>query len=256
VSEFANRHGTGALRRGHVLTAPDASTVVAAMEDEMHRFELVLRHDGRVVTAMEGVAVRWPWSPCVESPAALRAIEGMPLSTRPSAIGRFTDARQQCTHQFDLAGLAVAHAARVSRGGASIRRYDAVVPDWFEPPYTAVLHRDGAPQLAWTLAADAIASPAPFTGLGLRSRFIEWCEANLDDDLAEAAMLLRRAVWISPARRLDLEAFAMAGQSHLREGVCFTAQPQRLAIASRNRGSLRDYGTSPAAVLADFPRLQ
>jgi hypothetical protein len=39
----------------------------------------------------------------------------------------------------------------------------------------------------------------------------------------------------------------------LKPGVCFTSQPQRLAIARRNRNSLRDYGTRPDALLADFP---
>ncbi|HEV8296202.1 MAG TPA: hypothetical protein VGQ20_02865 [Acidimicrobiales bacterium] len=250
----ARRHGDGALRRRHIVTVPDARTVVAGMEDEMHRFELVLRHDDQVVTAIEGTPVRWPWSPCLDSPAALHAVEGMPLTTAPAAIGRFTDARQQCTHQFDLAGLAVAHAARTARGGEPVRQYDAVVPDWVDPPYTASLQRDGVDVLSWTLGADAITAPEPFAGLPLRGRFIEWCEANLDDDLAEAAMLLRRAVWISPARRIDLEGCATANDSALREGVCFTAQPHRIAIAVRNRGSLRDYGHTPDALLSDFPR--
>jgi hypothetical protein len=240
------------MRRRHVLLARDASTVVAGMEDEMHRFELVLHHDGTRVTAVEGRAVRWPWSPCLESPVALEALRDMPLSTAPSAAGRWTDARQQCTHQFDLAALAVAHAARHAAGGAVRRTYDAVVPDWFEPPYSAVLWRDGSELLRWEVGDDTILGPAPFEGVPLRKRFIAWCEDRLDDDLAEAATVLRRAAWISPARRLDLEGCATASESSLQPGVCYTAQPQRLGIARRNRGSLRDYGNDPEALLAGF----
>jgi hypothetical protein len=36
-------------------------------------------------------------------------------------------------------------------------------------------------------------------------------------------------------------------------GVCYASQPQRLAIGFRNRKSLRDYGTHPEDLLADFP---
>ena len=251
---LANRHGSGSLRRAHALVAHADGRVVAGMEDEMHRFELVLHHDGQRVTRVDGRAVRWPWSPCVESPEALREIVGMPLSTRPSAIGRWTDARQQCTHQFDLAGLAVAHAARYVAGGAAARRYDAIVPDWFTPPFDARLWRDGVEMLTWRVGAEAIESPEPFVGVSLRGRFIDWCEENLEHDIAEAAMVLRRAVWISPARRVDLEACATALESHLTPDVCYTAQPQRLSIATRNRGSLHDYGNDPDALLAGFPR--
>ena len=52
----------------------------------------------------------------------------MPLS-RPLHRGRgaWTDPTLNCTHQFDLAGLCVAHT-RAACGGAERRQYDVEIP--------------------------------------------------------------------------------------------------------------------------------
>lgn len=249
------RDGSGAFHRRHELLAVDDTTVVAGIEDDMHHFELTLRHDGQRVTAVEGRAVRWPWQPCVESPGALQALVGVPLDPFPAAIGGWTDARSQCTHLFDLAGVAVAHAARSVTGGAAQRSYLAVVPDWFEPPYVAWIERDGREVLRWTIGASSTiaAGPEPFPGVRLNRRFVEWCREHLDHDTAEAAFLLRRAAWMSPARHIDLEAIPMIEGSRIAPGVCFTSQPGRIEIARRNRNSLRDYGSTPEQLLSGFP---
>jgi hypothetical protein len=246
------RDGSQAFHRRHELRALDGTTVVAAIEDDMHHFELTLRHDGRVVVGAEGRAVRWPWAPCVDGARAIDALVGMPLDTSCSAVGAWTEATGQCTHQFDLAGLAVAHAARHTAGGAPVRSYLAVVPDWQQPPYQAWILRDGVEVLRFTIGERAIEAPDPFTGVALNQRFIQWCNEHLDDDTTEAALLLRRAAWMSPARHIDLESFDTIGESMVKAGVCYATQPQRIELGSRNRNSLRDYGTRPDALLADF----
>ena len=231
--------------------ATDAHTVEAGIEDEQHHFRVRLHHDGERVTGVEGRAVRWPWAPCAESPAALEAAVGVALTTDPTALGRHTPARLQCTHQFDLLGLAIGHAAAVAAGARPSRRqYDAAVPDWRDPPFTAELQRDGHVVLRWTCDASTIVQPTPFAGVSLREKFIEWCAASLDTDTAEAALVLRRAVWMSPSRLLDLEACDDALESALRPGVCFTAQPERIRVALRNRDSLRDFGSSAGGLVA------
>jgi hypothetical protein len=247
------RDGTGAFHRRHELRAVDDRTVVAGIEDDMHRFELTLRHDGVVVTAVEGRAVRWPWAPCVEAATVIDAIVGLPLSRSCSAVGAWTDATSQCTHQFDLAGLAVAHAARHVAGGAVARSYLAVVPDWQRHPYDAWILRDGVEVLRFTVGERCLEAPEQFAGVALNQRFIQWCGEHLNDDATEAALLLRRAAWMSPARHIDLERFPMIGESRVKPGVCFATQPERVAIGFRNRNSLRDYGDHPQDLLADFP---
>jgi hypothetical protein len=247
------RDGSEAFHRRHELRAIDERTVLAAIEDDMHHFELTLRHDGHVVTAVEGRAVRWPWAPCVEGARVIDALVGLPLSPSSSAVGTWTDASGQCTHQFDLAGLAVAHAARHAAGGAASRSYLAVVPDWHEHPFDAWILRDGVEVLRFTVGSRALEAPEAFAGVALNQRFIQWCASHLDDDTTEAALLLRRAAWMSPARHIDLEAFAMIADSMVKTGVCYATQPERLEIGRRNRHSLRDFGTHPQDLLADFP---
>jgi hypothetical protein len=252
MSAYAHRHGTGSFRRRHLLVAVDDHTVAAGIEDEMHHFELRVHHDGAVVTDVTGTPIRWPWAPCYDSPTALRDLVGLPLAATPAEVARFTDVREQCTHQFDLAVLAAAHAARVAAGGERRRDYVTEVPDWHQVPVTARLWRDGELLLDWVCDYETVTEPEQFRGLPTRSGFFHWCAAHLETELTEAAQVLRRSVWMSPARHLDLEAFDDATQGHLKAGICFTGTPERLPVAFRNRGSMRDYSTSPAALLTGF----
>jgi hypothetical protein len=252
MSAFANRHGTGSFRRRHLLVAVDDFTVAAGVEDEMHHFELTVRHDGSVVTAVGGTPVRWPWSPCYDSPNALAALVGLPLTATPADIAAWTDAREQCTHQFDLTTLAISHAARHVAGGANRRDYVTEVPDWNEAPFTARLWRDGDLFLDWTCSRETVLEPEQFRGAPLKQRFFAWCANNLDSDTAEAAQMLRRAVWLSPARKVDLEDMDDATESGLALAICYTSQAERMPVAIRSRNSLRDFSTSAAPLLATF----
>jgi hypothetical protein len=240
-----------------VLDAPAPFVVDAAIEDEQHHFRLRLSHDGSSVTGVSATAVRWPWSPCIEASSALSAAVGVALSADLGALGRWTPARQQCTHQFDLLGLAMTHAAALSQvvgvpARSARRQYDATVPDWSAGPCSAFLARDGVRILTWSIDRDTIVSPEAFAGAKLRDRFIDWCVESLSLDDAEAALVLRRAVWMSPSRHLALEACDTAIEGRLAPDVCFSAQPARIEVAVRNRGSLRDFGASADPLLADL----
>jgi hypothetical protein len=251
-SPTANRHGNGSFRRRIIIVTLDERTVAAGLEDEMHHFEVRVHHDGVRVLSVEGVARRFPWMPCADSPKALAAFEGLELTAQLSSIVRWTESRFQCTHQFDLVTLAVAHAARAITGGEQMRTYDVVVPDFWDPPFTATVSRDGAQLLTWQVGLEEIIGPDPFTGVPLRGRFLGWCEAHLDPELTEAAFVLRMGARLSWARRLDMDADPDAIRGGLIEGWCYTAQPERIHVAFRNRNSVRDYGNHPEAPLAGY----
>ncbi|MCB0995257.1 MAG: hypothetical protein KDB21_09220, partial [Acidimicrobiales bacterium] len=212
-------------------------------------YECVLHHrDGRVA-GWDVDPLRTPWSPCAGSATQLDELIGTPLSTSTLASAAGLDVRQQCTHLFDLALLTISHAAR----GIAERHYDATVPDWTEPPFAATLDRDGRRMLRWELGTTAeITAPPGFAGVSLRGGFLAWSEQRLHPDLAEAAQVLRRAVWLSPARLIDLEGCDDAIESSLTPGVCWTAQPERITLAPRVRHSLRDHGPSADGMLAGF----
>ena len=213
------------------FTAPDAHTVEASIQDHQHHFEVTLTHDGDVVTSLSPRAVRWPWSTCAEAGRALDELVGRPVHELP----RVDDAGLHCTHQLDLASSAV----RFAGSGLAQRAFDVTVTNWGTPDGHAVIERDDGLRLVWRLDGLTITSPAPFAGQSIGAGFARWATAELDPDTAEAALILRRAVWVSPMRTLDLDALDVAGDSGLREGACYTAQPGRLDTATRNQGMTR-----------------
>jgi hypothetical protein len=162
----------------------------AELEDDLHRFAVIIVHDGVRVRAIHGLPIRVPWSLCPQAAAAFDDLVGMPLSAHPLAVFRHTDGSQQCTHMLDLAGLAIAHAAR----GTRLRQYDVEAPYVEERGRAAwrcgatarrranpALDHDGATQLA----------PQAFAGRDIK-RLPPWAgSAFPDPDDYEAIILLR-----------------------------------------------------------------
>jgi len=231
------------------MRALDPNTVEAALEDDFHQFTVVVRHDASVVTGISATAGRWPWSTCPDAGAQLEQLVGMELSPRCTAVAEIADPRWQCTHQFDLAGLAVAHATRDTPD----RQYDIEVPPAeADGQRTVQLSRDGARLLAWTITYGAgLSAPAPFTEAPWRGGFIKWADATFGPDAAEAAIVLRRACDIGMGRGMDLEGYRTAEElADIMTGVCYSMQPAIMPVAFRNIGSIRDFADHPEALLS------
>jgi hypothetical protein len=228
----------------------DDTSVDAALEDDFHHFGVTVTHDTERVTAVEARSVRWPWSTCPDAGARLAELVGMALSPRCTAVAAVADPHWHCTHQFDLAGLAVAHATRSER----TRQYDVEVP-----PVDATgsrrprLWRDGDLVHEWTLSFGAgLVAPAPFTDAPWRGGFIKWADASFAPDGAEAAIVLRRACDIAMGRGMDLEGHARADElAGVMTGVCYTMQPEIMGAAERNVGSIRDFADAPDDLLTE-----
>ena len=237
------------IYRRHIRLDAHGRQVAGELADDAQHFRVRLRHDGARVVSLDGEAVRHPWSTCAEARDPLRELEGMRLSPRCTAVGEVSNARLHCTHWFDLAGLAVAHAA-VARAS---REYRCAV--WGAPGeiVDATLERDGEPLLHWRLDGMTIRAAAPFDGRSLKDAFQSWAEAELEPDLAEAAIVLRRASYISPVRFFDLDQYDLPGQVTPIAGQCFTYTDGNAQRATRQRGSKRDYTHRPEALLAEAP---
>ena len=224
--------------------------VTAELEDDFHHFRVTVAHDGERVTGVRGTGVRFPWSTCPLAADQLAPLVGMPLSIRSTAVGDVVGARDNCTHMFDLAGLAVAHAAR----GGGPRQYDVVVSDPVDDRRQVTLDRDGEPLLAWTVDRHTILQPSPFAGQALRGGFLAWAEATLEPDTAEAAIVLRRACHIAHGRMQDLDVYDDAGPLlPVMSGACFTFQPERAPVARRMKGTIRDFTDGAGPLLAPQP---
>jgi hypothetical protein len=236
---------SGAYRRSIMVVASQGA-VTSELEDDFHHFRVTITHDGERVTGVEAEGVRFPWATCPIAAQELQPLVGMALSTRSTAVGDVVSARDNCTHQFDLAGLAVAHAAR---GAPGARRYDITVHDPVDRRRQAGLvrsGREGGLTLDWIVDDNTILAPSELAGRPLRGGFLEWAEQTLGADEAEAAIALRRACYIAFGRRQDLDVFDDAVPLlGIMSGSCFTFRPERARSARRIKGSVRDFTAEP-----------
>jgi hypothetical protein len=233
---------SGLRRRIRLIPAP--GRISAGLEDDYHHFEVRLSHADGVITAADAEAVRFPWSTCG---GASELLVRQSVGKRLQAIAAL-DAHAHCTHLFELAVLAAAHARDTSP-----TQFDMFVADRVDTRTYATLSRDGAPLLRWDLTGLSIDAPSDWAGRDLRKLSV-W-RAQLSPEQAEQAGLLRRAVHISGGRNLTLDqmpqrAGDVGGGS--RTGACFTHQAECAAIAVRTDGWRRDFSTTPEDLLRDF----
>lgn len=237
-------------RRIRIVTlAP--GVVESDLEDDFHHFVITLRHDGERIVSVEAKSERWPWSTCPDAAAPLRRLAGMPLAPRFTAAGRWTDPKQNCTHQFDAACHAITHAA----WKRTERVYDLEVP--CRDPDTGASHCrlwvDGEPSLDWDVTWEGItAARPPFDGAPWKGGFMSWADEHLPEDDAERAITLRRACDIGMGRGMDLDAIAKASDlPRSMAGVCHSMQPGVIEVAFRHVGSIRDFAAAPELLARD-----
>lgn len=211
----------------------DSGEVRAALEDDYHHFRVRLVLHNQKVAEAHAEALRTPYTLCKESVSQIAEICNTPILQVAHDITRATDARLQCTHQLDLAGLALATASRELQH----QRYAIEVPR-HEAGFTQPrLWRNGVEILHWEVQDNIITSPSPFCDRPLIQGMAAWAIANLDRETAEAAMVLRRCTLISLGRlrNLDLETHAHDW------GRCYVQQPERAFNAKRVIGSTLDF---------------
>jgi hypothetical protein len=245
----------GAYRRRIVLQAAGLR-VFAALEDDFHHMYALIEHDGTRVTSVTGKTLRIPRSSCPGAVARLQEFVDMPLASAARGI----DPHLQCTHLFDLARCAMAHALRGARGGR--RQYDITVTDRVGDLSFARIARDGRSVLEWTLdKARAVAAPAQFVCDSLFGK-VDW--KHFDPDTLDAAMLLRRAVWISHGRvpkEVLRAARAKAKSGPMTPtwmptnlaGACYSFQPDIHASSVPQLESVLDFSDREEELLAELP---
>ncbi|MDR3417293.1 MAG: DUF2889 domain-containing protein [Nevskia sp.] len=226
------------FRRRIRITA-GAGWVRGEVEDDFHCMQVTLRHAQGVVTAMEPVMERAPWTTCPGAVAQLSAtFAGIELD-RFALRGAKSE---NCTHLHDLALLAVAHA-----GDIEPIVYDILVSDPVDGWRDIELRRNGVPLLGWIERNGVITEPAELSGRRL-DQLRPWIE-SLDPARQEAARLLRWGAILGHGRTIPMER-----QSDARRMPpnCYTFQPQRVAAATRC-GAIRDFSRGPAKPLDRAP---
>jgi len=219
----------GFWRRFRIAPAP--GRVYGELEDDFHCMSVDIAHDGRVATAVHAGQSRAPWSTC---PGAVEVCErtftGIALAEFPARV-RVKAAN--CTHLFDLAVLAAAHA----RDTAALQ-YDIRVADPVGGERSAVIYRDGEELLAWRDAGATVVAPAAIAGT--RVKDLDAWIATLAPPLQEAAKLLRRASLIAHGRTIPM---ARQSDASRLPPVCYSFQPER-AVVARRIGASRDFSVA------------
>jgi hypothetical protein len=215
----------------------------AALEDDFHHFRVEVTSAHGQVSSIEAASPRRPYTLCAQAAGQLQALVGMTLTQTAHEVTRITDASEQCTHLFELSGLAIATAAR----GTLRRQYDIEVPMRVNDRTHSTLARDGVLLLEWNVLGTVIQGPPPYAGIDLFHGMARWALTTLSGEEAEAALVLRRATGIAKGRGMNLDA-----QVHARpNGNCFAQQPVRAEQAIRIVGSTLDFATRPADLCAD-----
>lgn len=200
--------------------------VMGRVSDNVHDFAVTLSHDGTQVTDVVGEAIRFPWTTCPVGIERLRLLVGTPVANH----GRIkVDQTQQCTHMLDLARLALAH---VLRGGD--RSYSVAIEAKPDPAAChATISRDGERVFEWHVINDVIVSPPPFSGHVTSGRAVWVPAVETDDDLREAALIIRRCLIVFRGRRRVTPSTFRASVLTELAGVCVSFQPDRVGDAVR-----------------------
>ncbi|MBW8784363.1 MAG: DUF2889 domain-containing protein [Novosphingobium sp.] len=196
-----------------------------------------LYHDGRTITSVEPAMERWPWTTCPGAEAVLReTFTGVELWAAARRGGKTAN----CTHLYDLAVFAAAHASDTA---STI--YDMAVSDPVDGEIIAELSRNGKPMLRWVLRDDRLQEPPFLAGKHLRE-LREWI-ATLPADEREAARILQWGGILAHGRAMALDFLSdPAG----RPPSCYTYQPENAAGTVRI-GEIIDFSRAARQPLAD-----
>jgi hypothetical protein len=222
--------------------APQPGVTRAIVLDPFHHFRVELSHDGDRITAARSDTIRAPYDLCPMAEQRLSDLIGTPLTEEILQVMRVTDPRQQCTHQFDIAALAIAAAAR---GQAASYRMTITTP--LARRHVATLEKDGQKALRWYVDGTRIRSDGSSGEVDLERGFTGWAAAVLSDERLEQALILRRAWFISQ----KLGRASGSRVSAPETGGCWVQQPGRATEARRIHNLIELRGDKPGLDAAD-----
>lgn len=206
--------------RRRMRVEPGQGAVRAAVEDDYHCMHVVLHHDGARIASVDAAMERAPWTTCPSAPDQLRETF---VGAELAEVAARGQKQANCTHLYDLALLAAAHA-----GDAGPTTYDMLISDPVEGRNRAEIRRDGSAVMGWTVDKGEIVEPVAIAGIPLM-KMRPWIE-TLEPADREAARLLQWATIIAHGRAIPLENQSDASRI---PPNCYTFQPHRAVHAVR-----------------------
>ena len=213
--------------RRRIRIEPGEGSIRAAVEDDFHHMVVVLRHDGVTAKGVEPESPRAPWTTCPAAAEQLKAtFSGAPLADFPAR----GEKRANCTHLYDMAMLAAAHAH-----DDAPTTYDILVSDEIDGRRMTEIRRDGVKLLGFSYAGHDIIAPPEIAGTRL-DKLRPWIE-SLTPELQEAARLLQWGSMVAHGRSLPMDQQSDATKL---PPNCYTFQPERSGRAVRT-GKIFDF---------------
>jgi hypothetical protein len=230
------QHTAGFRRRFRVT--PQAGSVCAEVEDDFHHMRVSIKHDGVTAHTVTASLLRAPWSTC---PGAQTKCEETFTGVELAAFPALRDKTYNCTHLYDLALLAAAHAHE-----NVVLVYDIYVSDPIDGKRHAQLWRNAEHIIEWWDKSYRIVEPGELAGMKLNDMRL-WID-SLAPVQQEAARILQWASIIAHGRIIPMDKQSDASRM---PPSCYTFQPERAVIA-RRIGQTRDFSDATAQPL-EFP---
>jgi len=206
--------------------------VEAVLEDPFHALALLIHHDDRALTAVEGRWERHPLSSCAGAGGAMTGLASLPLVDDLRTRWLQAEPALQCTHMFDTLRLAAVHIAQ----GRGDRRHDVILPDSDAGHQPVRLLQDGALMLEIVIDGDFhITAPSAYAGAPLLNGFARWAAERLSAKEFECLFLIQRGAFVGRGQRMDITQYygrdgALSGPL---PATCFGSQPERYATSLR-----------------------
>jgi hypothetical protein len=237
------------LFRRRIRLTRQQHQVHGELEDDCHGFQVTLQHDGSVVTAVSGAALRVPLTSCAGALQPLQALVGCALDASPAAIMAKVKPRSNCTHWYDLSLLALAHVAQSD----AVRVYDVEVVD--APAdggaARAEVFLNGRSIHCWQLRGTTVVEPQEYAGRPVLHGFSAWAYGAFDGASREAAFVLSNGVFVAFSRMFDMSG--ISGQPALEHtnmlGACYSYSPGVVETSHRQFDTVRDFSTTPEQLL-------
>jgi len=225
-------YGTRIFRR-RIRIEKHGQRILAGLEDTLHAFQLVVQHDGKVVTAIEGIWLRHPNGTCAGAVDQFAPYIGKALTVQRDIFRRYSDTRKQCSHFLDVLGLVFTHALRDEQ----VRQFDVTVPDIVDGKTWVEIQVNGQQMHRWQIDRERILAPTELDGRTFYAGFSRWSSEMFEGDVLEAAHVLQMGIFVSFAGMLD---FMAMGARYKRssvvmeaiKGACYAVQPERIEGAT------------------------
>jgi hypothetical protein len=226
------------FRRRFRIT-PEPGRVCCEVEDDYHCMSVVVSHSRGVATDVEVSMRRVPWTTCPGAADELaETFTGVELSEFSSRGAR---RKENCTHLYDLAQLAAAHAL-----DDAPRVYDVLVSDPVDGRRRSELRQGGRTILGWIEEKMCIVEPQELAGIELWN-MQSWIGLQ-EPAMQEAARLLRWGNIMANGRVIPLDRQSDASRM---PPNCYSFQPERAKTATRV-GEVFDFSAGSRRPLQEY----